>query len=190
MAKNSPALIIVGGPAGSGKTSIGHRLSIDLSIPRLDSDTFGKTIRRSPSHSGNTRDAYVIGYTLLWRLCEEFLLSGISVIVDTNMGWEESWRSAEVVHNCRPDLVFLPIVLSSPRDVCITRIRQRNAEQPDQYGPPEWFMQGDALQICEFLESFDRADVRVIDAARPLEDVYLDVKQHVVAEFSNYEGKR
>jgi len=35
----SPALIVVGGFAGTGKTAVSRRLSAELSIPRLGSDT-------------------------------------------------------------------------------------------------------------------------------------------------------
>jgi len=48
----SPALIIVGGFAGTGKTAISRRLSAELGIPRLGSDTLGRTINTSlGSHS-------------------------------------------------------------------------------------------------------------------------------------------
>ena len=42
-----PGLIVVGGFAGTGKTSVSRRLSAELCIPRLGSDTIGRTIKGS-----------------------------------------------------------------------------------------------------------------------------------------------
>jgi len=53
----APLLIAIGGFAGTGKTSMSRRLSRDLSIPRLGSDTIGRTIKGSAGLKGGDVDA-------------------------------------------------------------------------------------------------------------------------------------
>ena len=43
----SPALVVIGGFAGTGKTAVSRRLSAELGIPRLGPDTIGRTIKGS-----------------------------------------------------------------------------------------------------------------------------------------------
>ena len=84
--RTSPALIIVGGFAGTGKTTVSRRLSAELSIPRLGSDTLGRTIKGSQALNGADVNAYWIAYEVLFRLCEEFIQSGVSTILDLTLG--------------------------------------------------------------------------------------------------------
>ena len=65
------ALIVIGGFAGAGKTAVSRRLSAELHVPRLASDTIGRTIRRSAGVKNGRVDAYWIAYEVLFGLCEE-----------------------------------------------------------------------------------------------------------------------
>jgi predicted kinase len=151
--KDRPSLIVVGGSAGSGKTTIAKRLSSELVIPCLGSDTLGRAIRESESFQGSGTDAYRIGYAVLWRLCEEFVRSGVSVIVDTNMGWDLSWQAVDAIRGRCPEIVFLPTILSCPRAVCLERINQRHVSDPRRR-PGEWFTQGEANAFWTILPGF------------------------------------
>jgi len=78
-------LIAVGGFAGTGKSTISRRLSRDLSIPRLGSDTIGRTIKGSTELRDLDVNAHSVAYQVLFRLCEEFLQLENSVILDITL---------------------------------------------------------------------------------------------------------
>jgi predicted kinase len=174
-------LIAIGGFAGSGKTTISRRLSHDLGWPRLEADVLGKLIRRLELFNGNSEEAYRIGYATLWRLCEEFLSCGISVIVDANMAWKVAWESVETLSARQTSSRVVPIILRCPRDVCLARVKQRYVDEPGWHGDPERFMNDHASILWEYLENLSRPEVIFLDANRPVDDVYRDVKNHVKA---------
>src|SRR4051812_48857307 len=92
-----PCLIVVGGFAGTGKTTLSRRLSADLRCPRLGADTIGRTISGSEAIKGRDLDTQWIAYDVLFQLCDDFLHSGVSVILDVNMGWPFQWESVDAI---------------------------------------------------------------------------------------------
>jgi len=175
-----PLLIAIGGFAGTGKTTICKRLSRELSIPRLGSDTIGRTVKGSAGIKGGEVDAYFIAYEVLFRLCDEFVQSGIHVIVDITLGWEFQWRSLDEVVAKHPATVFLPLLLRCPREQAMTRIQKRYDARPDYYSPPAEFATGQKhLDIWDFLEKLDRPDAHFIDARGTEDTVYNVVKSYV-----------
>ena len=178
-ARPPPALIVVGGFAGTGKTAISKRLSAEMRIPRLGSDTIGRTIKESEGIRNG--DTYWIAYDVLFRLCEEFLQSDVSVILDLTMGWEFQWQHVDRIVRQHPQTTFLPIILRCPRETCIERTRQRYEANPKHYDPPEVYTtEPKNLRIWEFLASLDR-QVHFVDATRPLDEVYETIKEHISA---------
>jgi predicted kinase len=178
-ARTRPALIVIGGPYGSGKTAVATQLSLDLCIPRLDPDVLGRAVKNTESLQASHSDAYRIAYAVLWRLTDEFLRTGVSTIIDANMGWELSWRSIDALKDRNPGLTFLPVVLSCPPETCIERIGRRHLDDPNTYGPPELFE--NTLAVRTFLDELNRPDVHSIDASLPYDDVYTAVRKYVVA---------
>jgi predicted kinase len=179
-AHSLPALIIIGGFAGSGKTGISRRLSTDLSIPRLGSDTLGRAIKGSAGIRDG--DAYRIAYDVLFRLCEEFIQSGISTILDLTMGWEFQWRHVDAIIRRCPQALFLPIILRCPHATCIEQTRQRHKANPEYYDPPEVYAaEPKHLDTWKFLARLDRTDVHFVDADRPHDETYEDVKSYITA---------
>jgi predicted kinase len=176
-----PVLIMLGGFAGTGKTVLSRRLSCELSIPRLGSDTIGRTIRTSQGISEGGADAYWMAYDVLFALCEEFLRSGVSTIIDLTLGWAFQWHHLDAIRDRHSGTLFLPMILRCPREVCIERIRQRYARDPAYYDPPGLYTtEHKLLSIWEFLERLDRPDVHSVDAARPQDEVYEDIKQILI----------
>lgn len=179
MRHGRPALVVIGGFAGSGKTTVSRRLSRDLVLPVLTSDSLGKTIGSQAEFHGTGSEAYVIGYAVLWTLAEEFLTAGVSLIVDTNMAWDVSWQCTEGIGERNPRIAFLPIVLRCPREVCLERIRVRYDSEPGMHGDPDRFLSPEADRSWNYLAALDRDDVRYVDANRPPKFVYADVRDYV-----------
>jgi predicted kinase len=176
------ALIVVGGFAGTGKSSISRRLSGEFRIPRLGSDTLGRTLRNSLGSQRGKVDAYRLAYDLLFRLGEEFIQSGASVILDLTMGWEFQWRHADGIVRRYPQTLFLPVILRCPYETCIERIRQRHAANPDYYDPPELYRSEPKIRgVWEYLDRLNRPDVHFVDAGRPFDEVYVAVRGYVSA---------
>jgi predicted kinase len=175
------ALIVVGGFAGTGKSTISRRLSGEFHIPRLGSDTLGRTLKDSLGSQRDEIDAYRLAYDLLFRLGEEFIQSGVSVILDLTMGWEFQWHHVDSIVRRYPWTLFLPIILCCPYETCIARIRQRHEANPDYYDPPELYQtEPKILGIWGYLDRLDRPDVHFVDAAGPHDEVYEAVKRYVL----------
>jgi len=173
-----PALIVIGGFAGTGKTSVSKRLSAEFSIPRRGSDTIGRTIRNSEGIKNG--DAYWIAYDVLFRLGEEFIQSGISTILDLTMGWAFQWQHVDSITRRYPRTLVLPVILHCPYEKCIARIQQRHEANPDYYDPPELYTtESKILKTWEFLTCLDRPDIRFVDAGGPHNEVYEEVRKYV-----------
>lgn len=181
-----PALIVIGGFAGTGKTAVSRRLSAELGIPRLDSDTLGCKIGNSAGIKNGAVDAYWIAYDVLFCLCEEFVQSGVSVILDLTLGWGFQWRHLDRIVRRYPHIQFLPIILRCPRAQCIERIRQRYEAHPERYDPPELYVtEPKILGIWEYLARLDRPGVHLVDAAGPQDHVYEVVREYIVTQIES-----
>ncbi len=181
----SPALIVIGGFAGTGKTAVSRRLSGELGIPRLGSDTLGRTIRDSVGVENGEVDAYWIAYEVLFRLCEEFIQLGVSTILDLTMGWEFQWQHVDSIVRRYPQTSFLPVILRCPHEECIKRIRQRHEANPEHYDPPELYLtEPRILRIWEFLVRLNRPGIRFVDAGRPHDEVYGEVRDYVSTQLN------
>ncbi len=175
-----PALIVVGGFAGTGKSTLSRRLSGEFRIPRLGSDTLGRTLKNSLGSRQNEVDAYRLAYDLLFRLGEEFIQSGVSVILDLTMGWKFQWRRVDDIVRRYPQTLFLPVILRCPYETCIERIRQRHAASPAHYDPPELYQtEPKILKVWGYLDRLNRSDVHFVDAGRSPDEVYEAVRGYL-----------
>lgn len=176
------ALIVLGGFAGTGKTTHSRRLSSEFRIPRLGSDTIGRTIRNSRGiEQSDAVNAYWVAYDVLFRLCEEFIQAGVSTVLDLSMGWAFQWERLDTIRERHPEIRFLPIVLRCPKDICIERTRIRHNANPTYYDPPETYLNDPKLlAVWEYLDRLDRPEVYFVDAAKPEHGVYEEIKRRVV----------
>lgn len=179
--KTQSVLVIIGGFAGTGKSAISRRLSAELHIPRLGSDTIGRTIKRSEGFKDG--NAYWIAYDVLFALCEAFVQSGTPVILDMTMGWAFQWQKVDDILERHHQTRFLPIVLRCPLETCCERVRQRYADNPEYYDPPEIYTtEPKNRAIWEYLSQLNRpSEVHFVDADRPFEEVYVEVRSCVLA---------
>ena len=173
-------IIVLGGFAGTGKTTMARRLSLDWSIPRLSSDAIGRTITTSHGITDGSIDAYRLAYDMVFALCEEFVQSRISVILDLNMGWAFQWRYLDAIRERHSDVVVMPILLRCAREICLERTRQRHAADPGAYDPPEIYATDPKiLRVAAYLDQLNRTDIHVIDASRGQDEVYGDIRRYL-----------
>ena len=181
----APALIVIGGFAGTGKTAVSRRLSSELGIPRLGSDTIGRTIKSCAGISNCEVDAYWIAYEVLFRLCEEFIQSRVSTILDVTMGWEFQWQHVDGIAQRYRQALLLPIILRCPYERCIERIRQRHVMDPERFDPPELYLtEPKILRIWDFLGELNRPNIHFVDADRPHNEVYEDVREYILTQLN------
>lgn len=185
MNQSAPMVIVIGGFAGTGKTYQAQRLSTELRIPRLSSDTVGQIISASRFFDASN-NAIALAYDVVFGLCNDFLRCGVSTVFDLNMAWEFQWKQLDALREQHPHVRCVAIILRAPWDVCLERVRRRHAADPDTSAPPEVFATTQhILDGWAFLERLDRPEVKVIDADRSETAVYEDIKHHVRQAMTN-----
>ena len=176
----TPALIALGGFPGAGKTTQARRLASELRIPLLSADSLGDLIGVSEALHGLDVNAQWIAYDVVFGLCVEFLQSGISVILDLNLGHAFQWLKLDALRQSDPVPIWVPIVLQCPREVCMERIGKRYAANSGVYAPPDVYTTvPHIVGVWTFLEQLDRPDAYLVDAARPHDEVYADIRWYV-----------
>lgn len=184
-----PFLLILGGPPGAGKTTLSHRLTAQLHIPRLGADTISRTIRASQAYTDQTINTKWLAYDVLFQLCNQFLKAEVSTIVDVNLAGAFQWRELDLLQQRYPLVEIVPVVLVCPREICLERICQRYRDNPTYYDPPEYFLTKPTVQKAwAFLDQLDRPDAYLIDAARSKDDVYTDTMHYLAERLES--GKR
>lgn len=174
------ALIAIGGFPGAGKTTICRRLSSQLNLPCLSSDTIGRTIEDSSGIKSGGIDAYRVAYDVLFRLCEEFIRASATVILDLTLGWDFQWRKLDGILERHPRTLFLPVVLLCPHELCLERLEARHLAMPEVYAAPSYFRNERKVRdIWRYLQELDRPEVRFVDVGGDEDQVYGQVKQYV-----------
>jgi predicted kinase len=181
----APLLVVIGGAPGAGKTTLSRRLAAELLLPRLGADAIGHTIRASKALADSTINTQWIAHDVLFQISEEMLQTGVSAILDLNLGWDFQWAWRDRMRASYPAARILPIVLRCPRAICLARIGERHASDPAHEGDPHEFVTNPLiLRVWGFIEQLDRPDMYVADASDDEEKVYAAVKRHVQATLS------
>ena len=180
------ALIAVGGFPGAGKTTVCRRLSSELNLPCLSSDIIGRTIEGSKGIGEGRIDAYRVAYDVLFRLCDEFIRSSASVILDLTLGWDFQWRKLDGILKRHPRTLFIPVVLRCPYEVCLERLEVRHRATPEGYAAPSYFRTEPKVRnIWNYLQELNRTEVHSVDASGGEDQVYEKVKQYVITRMPN-----
>ena len=174
------ALIAIGGFPGAGKTTICRRLSKEFKLPCLSSDTIGRAIERSAGIKGGEIHTYRVAYDVLFRLCEAFIESRVSVVLDMSLGWEFQWRQLDGIMERNQQTLFLPVILRCSHAECMERLGARHRAMPEAYAAPEYFRDEQKVrEIWRYLQDLNRPEVRYVDASGDEDQVYKQVKQYV-----------
>ena len=180
------ALIAIGGFPGAGKTTICRRLSSELNLPCLSSDTIGRTIEDSSGIKSGRIDAYRVAYDVLFRLCEEFIRTSASVILDLTLGWDFQWRKLDGILERYPQTQFLPVVLQCSHELCLERLEARHRAMPETYAAPAYYRNEQKVRdIWKYLQDLDRPKLQYVDASGSEDQTYQKVKQYVTYRIGN-----
>jgi predicted kinase len=174
----SPNLIVLGGYPGSGKTSLACRLAAEFHYPRLSSDLIGRTIVQSHGLQSPLSNPTWIAYDVVFDLCAEFLQAGVPTILDINMGWSFQWQRLDELRLCTHNLMYSILILHCPRELCHSRLMQRNKRAPQAEVVDLAQLEPRFSEMWQFFEQLNRPDIHIIDAARPLDEVYQDVRHY------------
>ena len=136
-----PVLHFIAGKVGAGKTTLAHRLALELPAVHICEDQWiallggdVKTLRDYTRHSMRCRG-------LMQPHLREVLRVGTSLVLDFagNTPRDRSWVRS-IFDAAGADHVLH--VIDAPEDLCVQRLRQRNAERPEGLF---WFEVGEAL---------------------------------------------
>ena len=78
------------------------------------------------------------------------------------------------------------IIIRCSRERCMARIRQRYEANPGYYDPPEVYMtEPKNISIWEYLAKLDHPTIRFVDASRPHNEVYEEVREYVSSQLKD-----
>ena len=116
-----PALIVVSGLPGTGKSYFCRQLAERLPYPVLESDAMRKQLFTVPQYSAG-ESAYL--FRTIHRLIEELLKKGIPVILDaTNLSERHRERLYNIAENLNARLILVRI--KAPPEVVQKRLKNR-----------------------------------------------------------------
>jgi predicted kinase len=166
---NQPTLIVIGGFAGAGKTTVVAELSKKYNYPVFSSDVLNDALR--PALHISSKEVSPIAYQVLWHLVRKQLSAGTTVIVDAHMAAAHIWDSLDALKQEMPGVIVIPIILQATLETHRIRIEERgrtNTEHLNLGGD----MLVDILFKYEYIENLKRPDLIRIDANGTLQEVY------------------
>lgn len=170
MKKNK--LIVLGGFAGAGKTTIARRLAADFNYPFVSTDELNNALR--PILQKDFKETSPAAYDVMWHILKGYLKNGVTCTLDTHMCFERTWKNLDKLKDELPDLDMILIILTCSFESHKARIEKRGREDREHLN-----LGGDKLEDTmfkyEFITNLDRNDIIRIDADGPIDDVYKKV---------------
>lgn len=165
-------LIILGGFAGAGKTTVAKRISAEYRLPLISTDELNDAIRKTFDFDFHQASPHA--HDIAWSQVRSYIRNNATVILDTNMCRERTWQNVDDVRNEFPELTIIPIILECSLETHKKRISHRGETQPDHLN-----LGGDAIEDVlskyEFITSLNRPDLIRISAEGSEDNVYRDV---------------
>ncbi|MBP7134494.1 ATP-binding protein [Patescibacteria group bacterium] len=171
-----PLLIILGGFAGAGKSTLARRLSREYNFPLFSSDDFIEATRKAIVQEFHA--VAPIAYDVMWHILDQHLKNAVSLILDANMCHSRTWQQVDEREQRFTDYKILPILLECPLEVHKARIEQRAIHEPEHFNLGGDTFE-DILPKYEFIRALNREQLIRINADRPLNEVYLDVQKKI-----------
>ncbi|MDB5171153.1 MAG: hypothetical protein JWO35_847 [Candidatus Saccharibacteria bacterium] len=171
---NKPSLIVVGGFAGAGKTTVATKLSGKYNYPVFSSDVVNDALR--PSLQKTFKEVSPVAYKVMWHLVRKQLDAGVTVIVDTHMAAAHIWESLDALKQDLHDIQVIPIILQATLDTHRSRIEERGRTNKEHLN-----LGGDKLEDVlfkyEFIENLNRPDLIRVNADGKPDEVYASVEK-------------
>lgn len=166
-------LIVLGGFAGAGKTTLANRLSAEYGYPVLGSDIINDAMR--PILQKSFHEISPMAYEVMWYLTRQQLRNGVTLILDTHMCSDKVWGSLDELQNDMPDVQILPIILQCTLATHKERIEERGRTNKEHLN-----LGGDSLVDVifkyDFIEKLQRSDLIRIDANGNPDEIYIEIK--------------
>jgi len=124
-----PALIVVNGLSGTGKSSLAQRLAADLGLPCVGNDQLKEVIFNTLGWS-NLAWSERLGVTssaLLWSVCGSIVCAGSSLVIENHFKADvDAPKLRDLQARCRPRIV--EIHCHAERKVLVRRVKARITE--------------------------------------------------------------
>ena len=169
-----PTLIIIGGFAGAGKTTITTRFASDYSYAVFSSDTINDALRDALSKS--FQEVSPIAYKVMWHIVRKQLQLGLTIVVDAHMAAAHIWDSLDELKEDMPDVRVIPIILQATLETHRNRIEERGRTNKEHLNLGGEKIE-DVLFKYEFVEKLQRPDLIRINANGGLDEVYSSVEK-------------
>lgn len=171
-----PKLIVIGGFAGAGKTTISKRLSRQYNYPIFSSDTINDSLRVVLGKS--FKEVSPMAYEIMWFLVRKQLENGVTVIIDAHMAAPHTWESLDNLSSNIHDVTVIPIILQADLEVHQKRVEERGRTDKDHLN-----LGGDSFDDVTFkydyIEKLNRPDLIRISANGTADQVYKLVDQAI-----------
>ena len=172
-----PILIVIGGFAGAGKSTLARRLGRELAVPFYEIDLVARAIANSRDFQGT--NAKGVAFDLFWTIAQTYLENGNSLIFDQNMGRPRHWEKLKHICASVSGVRLMTFILDCPYDLCVERFEART-EHPD-LGYVEIH---DHKFKWDYLNDNEFPDAIRIDASRSQDEVFADVLAYLAPLFS------
>ena len=133
-AVKNPALVLVSGLPGTGKTHFSKELSKHLPFVTLESDALRRILNTNPNHSKSENTRL---FSAIHSLCERLLREGRSVIADaTNL--TEKHRQHFYDISDRTDVKLIIVQIKAAPSVVKERIGQTDVKEEGNKSDADW----------------------------------------------------
>lgn len=169
---SNPSLVIIGGFAGAGKTTIASKLAGDFNFPVYGSDIINDALRDSFDKTFSEMSPHA--YEILWRLVRKQLSYGGTTVLDIHMARPETWESLDLLKRNIPNIQMVPIILEASLETHRARIEERGRTNKEHLNLGGDKLE-DVLHKYEFIKNLEREDLIRIDANKDIGEVYSTV---------------
>lgn len=174
-ASSVPRLIVIGGFAGAGKSTLARSIGRELALPVYEIDLVARTIADSRDFHGTNSKG--VAFDLFWTFARAHLENGNSLIFDQNMGQPWRWGKLKEICASVPGAELVTFLLDCPYDLCIERFEART-EHPDLDEFADMSIHDHKFK-WDYLNDNEFPGAIRIDATRTQEEVFTDVMAHL-----------